>query len=789
MVPPFLQCKSHPDCALTAHLLDVARRLGAREGEPFGLLPLAGLCHDLGKATAFFQNYLLPDHDPRREPVDLQLKAHSLFGAFWFLAAAGADALPPLYGTKLIDAARHALYIQGHHGRLANLEDALSLTGEDDRCRRRLEACDADGIACWLGTQLGRERVPLPTFDAKALTRVRRAIGAALGNSLNDDEAFRFLQKCLRDFGVLIAADRDSASGRPLDGARAATHLQTSHLEVFRQKGQFGAVAREEIILAREAVYDSAIAGAVGRSNSGNIWTLQVPTGAGKTLAALGWATARRQARKTNSTIFYALPFTSIIDQTADLIRRLWPAAKIEPGAFAVHHHLADYGAALGREDVSAARDWAENWRADVVCTTFVQIVHALFHATTADARRFASLADGGILILDEAQALPAELWPTLRAAILCLSQSFGVDVLLLTATQPAILKPEDEAIDLSPSIDLGGAFNRYDVRIESTARWDAEKLVDAAVRTLNPKAENAPLSALFLLNTINEALLVYEAVRRHSMLRDWPLFHLSTNLRPKDRATILEKLRVRESAAEKRLLVSTQVVEAGVDLSFDCVFRGRAPLDAIVQAAGRCNRHGSGRRGRVIIFEFASASAHRIYGDMKMDVAACILEELGAAFPDGAIPEPAFVAKVDDFFAELARRDGAAIQKKRYVMEAVRRLEFAELRGDGFEREPQQKRVELITDDDGKVPVFVETDSDDESVWQRFLDAHLLTDLRQRRARLRAMRSDIGARVVAVPEQPQVPLVDSATGLAHVARAISATFYDRSIGWRRRSN
>ena len=780
MAPPFLQCESHPGRLLTDHLLDVAGRLG----EPGERLWMTGLFHDLGKATGFFQDYL------HGIDGDTLLKAHSLFGALWLFETLSGDKAT---SEGILKAALHTLYIRGHHGRLDNLEDALTLdSAELDRCRQRLISADAESIARWLGERLNGGAIPIPGFQVKPLQRVR--LGRALDGQTDPGVTWPRFQIALRDFGQLVAADRDSASGRPVDAPGPGTRLEASHLERFRMAGQFGSImAQENISAARDAVYLAATRGASKRSGEGgHLWTLEVPTGAGKTLAALGWATARRRIRQEvgrtdHATIFYALPFTSIIDQTVAVLRRLWPEATAHPGSLAVHHHLAEYGAADG-EGNSLARNWAEAWQADVVCTTFVQIVHALFHGTTADARRLAALADGGILILDEAQALPAELWPSLRTALRCLTRTFGVDVLLLTATQPALLNVEDDAVDLRPPDDarVSMAFDRYDVVIETGPAWDAAALVNAAAGLLDQALPKGARSALLLLNTVNEALAVYDEVQRHPVLGTLARFHLSTNLRPKDRLRIMGELRTLEATDSPRLLIATQVVEAGVDLSFDLVFRARAPLDAIVQAAGRCNRHGAGRRGVVIVFPFAGSTGHRVYGPIKMGVAGELLDEMATACVGQPIPEPTFVTRVPEFFRRVRDRLGSAANKAREVDKAVRRLEFAALRGEDDRDPTRTKQVELITEEAGKISVFVETDEEDEAIWQRLLRIHADTDAHRRRTALRALRGEVGSRVVAVPEHPSPPTPDPTTGLVYINRMTYPRFYDLDTGWKR---
>jgi CRISPR-associated endonuclease/helicase Cas3 len=738
------------------------------------------LCHDLGKATAFFQAYLQPGWNG-----DAQLKAHALFGAMWVIEllrrAGDMDAM--------LTAGLHMAFVRSHHGRLDDLRIALSMSPDEERrCQQRLAAADVTGLVDWLRSQLSQDDIQLPDFTDKQLGSVRRKLDPVFRAKLDPDIAMGRFQKALRDFGCLIAADRESAAGEAADPTTEFPHLTRKHVDQFRTLGEFGPSGNAmPLSNARDAVYRAAVSGARRQpAAEGKLWTLEVPTGAGKTLAALGWATERRRLRQLAGSpagaIFYALPFTSIIDQTAAVIHRLGPEAG-EPQGLAVHHHLADYGVGPEeRNEGGRKREWAETWRADVVCTTFVQIAHAFFHGTAADARRFAALTEGSVLILDEAQALPAELWPTLRIALRSLAANFCVDVLLLTATQPALLTSQDPAEDLSPRPDakLPDAFDRYDVYIESDSTWGASALVEAAARAVtNAEAR----SALLLLNTINEALAVYFVLRRHSSLGEIPVYHLSTNLRPKDRAAILTELVARERLAEPRLLVATQVVEAGVDLSFDLVFRAKAPLDAIVQAAGRCNRHGSGPRGKVCVFSLEGQSAHRIYGNIKMAAANELMGELAAAFPSQPIPEPMFAATVPEFFKRVASRMGEAQDRLRVVIEAVTAFEFAQLRG---EPDRTNKEVELIVEEGTKVPVFIEMDEEDAYVWQQLVAAYALPDFRQRRSRLRQIRAAVGARVVEVPKHLNPPPVTAEAPLAYLSRLQAAAFYDVQTGWRR---
>lgn len=768
--PAFLQCESHPGRPLFEHLTDVENRLRSCSGVPTWL-PFAGLFHDLGKATIYFQDYLQGKNAP------LELKRHSELGALWlleFLIAPGSSSC----NWSPFDAALAFLFVRRHHGRLDDLLDSLNINRNGVlRAQQQLGEMDIHGIRVWFSDYLGVP-VRVAGTDEGTFTKLRVALKKLwLKETVTDHDAMSRFQSALRWFGFLIESDRDSAAGYAPGQFDVSPTLESGHLDRFRRAGDFGSTAHDKVRKARELVFSSA-SDAAERHGKGtcHLWTLTVPTGSGKTLAALRWAAKRRALRFTagqhRSSIIYALPFTSIIDQNAAVIRKVLGADVEGENVLAVHHHLADAGEIAQSGEESLARSWVEGWRSDVVCTTFVQIVNAMFHGTIADARRFSHLA-GSVLILDEVQAFPAELWPILRIAFSCLAERFSTDILLVTATQPALFGP-DAAIEIGPASfpgEMSQAFDRYDLHIQLEERVTlgtlSEQVIDAIER-------DDPRSCLVILNTVKEALDLFGLLESDKRVQKKVLYHLSTNLRPKDRSDILAAI---QRCNRPPVLIATQVVEAGVDLSFDTVLRALAPVDALVQAAGRCNRHGTGRRGSVHVVDLEGNRAVTVYGPVHIGLA----RELLRACVDKVLREPELMNLVKRYFDRLNERISRDSAFK--VKEAVRMLQFAELRGEGQDRE---KRIQLVDDQTDRIPHFVATDETDERLWMHLTDVLLVKNLRLRRQRLRSLRSEVAQRVVEVPRRYALRESESGGKLVYVPRHRAADYYDIRTGWRR---
>jgi CRISPR-associated endonuclease/helicase Cas3 len=331
-------------------------------------------------------------------------------------------------------------------------------------------------------------------------------------------------------------------------------------------------------------MYDEVVARA---SRPPGMYQLAAPTGAGKTQMGLGWALAHAEANGLRRVVT-AVPYITVTDQVASDYRRLLDG----PDRVVVEHHSQVTG------DDGWARWACENWDAPVVVTTTVRLFESLFAATPSSCRRLHRLT-GSVIIVDEVQAIPVEVLEPVLDALRALVERFGATVLLMTATQPTLehVRPTRGR----PPEDLLAGADRWSAAFDRTQIQQLERKVTRAdVATMIAEHRQC----LCITNTIADAREVTRATGNPDVL------HLSTMLRPADRRARIGDIRRRLDAGSDCQVISTQLIEAGVDLDFPVVLRAVAPLPSLVQADGRCNRNGrQPSPGQTIVFDLADGS------------------------------------------------------------------------------------------------------------------------------------------------------------------------------------
>jgi CRISPR-associated endonuclease/helicase Cas3 len=563
---------------LATHLAKVASS-ASDFAEVFGARhwgDILGRCHDLGKLSEEFQCYLRSagaesaDAGAEDEATPGKRTDHSTFGARFVEQAVGK-----IPGQLL------AFCIAGHHTGLPD-ETSSDDTAQRSTLRYKLDAAKYPIPAVMMPDVTLPVLKTLP-FKPSPKGRVEFPFQIAffvrmLFSCLIDADRTRTEEFC--DPGLAAVRSRiGSKSGRP-SLARIKDQIDASLRE--RQKS----AAPTEVNRQRAMVLDHCRDAA---HLPPGFFSLNVPTGGGKTLSSLAFALQHTLVHELRRVVV-AIPFTSIIEQTADVYRAaLGPLAD----AALIEHHTN----LRPQHDTRSNQFGTENWDAPLIVTTNVQLLESLFAYRTTPCRKLHNLAKS-VIVLDEAQTIPVELLRPALAALRELVLNYGCSIVLCTATQPALERGKDFEIGIDgvrhiipDAIPLFHALRR--VKVSLTGKLTDDDLVS---RLANER------SALCIVNTRRHAARLYDLVAERSAPSD--CFHLSTWMCGAHRRTALEAIRLRLKSKQPCRVVSTQLVEAGVDLDFPAVYRAEAGFDSIAQAAGRCNREGLLTAGCTYVFE-----------------------------------------------------------------------------------------------------------------------------------------------------------------------------------------
>ncbi|WP_211332201.1 CRISPR-associated endonuclease Cas3'' [Eilatimonas milleporae] len=614
---------------LAPHLRGTARR-AAENAAKFGAADyghVAGLLHDVGKYAGAFQD---------------RLKG----GARVDHSSAGAQLCTHAYGR--LRGMIPAYAIAGHH---AGLADWISATAPDSGLDRRLTKAVAPYGA-------HGDEITLP--DSLPAPPAAVAQGAGNGPAFALALFTRMIFSCLVDADFLdTEAFYDRAEGRPpRDRAFPAIADLHDALEVHLAAltaGTRASTPDSAVNDRRAAIQDAARAAAGDRPG---LFSLTVPTGGGKTLASLLFALAHARCHGLDRVIV-AIPYTSIIEQTAATFR----AALGGFGDAIVEHHSAF---TESRNDGAEARrklnKAMENWDAPIVVTSNVQLFESLFADRPSRCRKLHNLARS-VIILDEAQMLPLPLLRPCLAAISELSRAYGASVVLCTATQPALTadsgfqKAALTAVrEIAPDPPrLYRDFKR--VTVQQAGRLDDDALAERLVRARQ---------VLCIVNTRAHARdLAMRLVQDHDGNRDRDhdgdqdesrdgadgdrdgVFHLSASMCAAHRSEKLAAIKARLASRAPCRLISTSLIEAGVDVDFPQVYRAVAGLDSIAQAAGRCNREGRRPAGDSPVHVFTPAGVNPPpLLQRQADAGRRVLERHG--------DDPLSLTAIGDYFREI---------------------------------------------------------------------------------------------------------------------------------------
>lgn len=595
---------------------------------------LLGLMHDFGKYSRKFQKYihdetglLNPDLDDEESTPNGSKVDHSTAGAQWVYRElrkfGAAQGIGEFLGQML------GLCIASHHGE--GLIDCLDGEGNAIWKKRFEKEDELTHLAeCEQNADEAIQQKAKELAGENLIRSLLNAVKPILSDQTTNNKIKEFYLGCLTRFlfSCLIDADRINSSDFEREDQKDVRRLTEkpdwqSAIDQLEAK-LAGFENRYPIDEIRRRISDDCLKRAVDFQG---IYTLTVPTGGGKTLASLRYALHHAQKHNLDR-IIYIIPYTSIIDQNAQAVR------EILGEDWVLEHHSNLEPEKQSWQD----KLLSENWDKPIVFTTMVQFLDAWFGGGTRGARHIHPMTNA-VLIFDEIQTLPVKC-VHLFCNVLNWLTTFGKSTAVLcTATQPLLGKsglqnfPEDKRgaitarglLRLPENAEIMGKHQDLDKLFDELSRVEIrfnEKAggwnVDEAGAFLLEQFQTTP-SCLFIVNTKKWAQELYQYCQRQNVPPE-ALFHLSTHQCAAHRKAIFDTIKARLENKQPVICISTQLIEAGVDISMACVIRALGGLDSIAQAAGRCNRHGEKKgKGQVWVLNLQEQDFTRVLPDIAI--------------------------------------------------------------------------------------------------------------------------------------------------------------------------
>lgn len=798
---------SHPDAKLEEHLHHVgcdardiisSKKINEIDNSVLSdIAYLIGISHDFGKFTTYFQEYL----DNRRKGDGLT--HHGLISALLAFELVSAY-------IESRDLQNHKLYkflplisyfvVKRHHLNLNDIEkevDAGILFDEFRNIDEQLSDITANEE--YVGDIYNRLLTEMEIEFREVFANLGR-----YNSKLNDQNQLKDMIKPLRKsaylfkreldgemiyflvtqllFSCLIDSDKKHAGKVERIERR---DIPSGIVDNYKARDEFKVGNVSNINKIRDEIYNSVI----GRIEQGGldkkIFSITAPTGTGKTLTSLSAALKLRRKIEENfgykPRIIYSLPFTSIIDQSfevfEDVLKGSIPDFEDHESAYIIkHHYLADLKYRIKGEEKPIEESLAliETWDSEIIVTTFIQLFYSIIGYRNRFLKKFHNIANS-IIILDEVQNIPIKYWNLLGHIISAMAKYFDCRIILLTATKPLIFE-KDECTELVENHEWyfkQKELNRVCLSIEDEKR----PLVDFA-GLLNDWSKN---SYMFVFNTIRSSLEFYSHITIDRNVTDYKFYYLSTNVIPKVRRKRINLIKKAIENNEKIIIVTTQLIEAGVDIDVDVVYRDFGPLDSIIQVAGRCNRNKRLNMGEVHVVNLIDKeNRNRSFASYVYDPVLCnIVKELFKNKKN--INESDFLELIDLYF-QSAKNKSAEDSR---IINSVYELYYFDREFDKNKKVPISA-FELIEEQPNYVDIFIEIDNNAKSLWKNYQELQMEQDLFERKKKFLGIKNQFREYILSVNKNHASGLIDENQSMGYVAYNEMNSYYDQDTGFKR---
>lgn len=784
---PYFELISHPDRTLKEHL-DSCNEISEKlletkylsnnffpKNEIEQLRKLLVYFHDFGKATDYFQHkiveatiqenhegfiqkheaYLVYFQKNKKNQIEKELyknpnlSNHAKIGAYFVFSNYSNE-------NKIIEYILLKV-IRRHHGHLTNLIEDSNNNPQiylDEYSLKELESqlgkVSFELYQAILAT-LNMNKIDFRDWDkikAKFISP-RQINKTKIKLEQENNPKYFFLQHYL--FSLLLSADKgDMMMSKKHNKWKIIVENRLLDLRMIDiYKSETLKKEGKAIDIDREDAYKQIAINAKMHARH-NFFSITLPTGMGKTFSAYNAAiilqnefTKDSEGKKPR--IIYCLPFTSIIDQNSaiitDIVERCGNGFSAD--MVSKHHHLSDPNESYNNNeiDISEAEYLTEGWEQEFIVTTFVQFLESIFTNQNRALRKFHNMTNA-IIVLDEVQNIPPKFYEAIELVFTKMAEYFNTKFVFVTATQP-ILFSKTKIIELT---NVTGERTSYyfeklqriviDQHILKQTDYKPQDLETELLQTFCKDVEsNEDKSFLFIFNTIAQAQFIYNQFCE-LYGKDSQIIYLSGSILPKRRKQLIQLIKRNIKYNKRQIIISTQVVEAGVDIDLDIVYRDFAPLDSINQSAGRCNRNGEKGKGVVKLFNTGKHS--RIYDSTLINITLNIFKKLSEY-----IEEKEIYRLSNTYFKGVWESISNGSNSSETLIKAIYHLEL----------ETIQKEFELIKDEDYYYNVYIPYNKDAQKLWERYCETNRVEDFFERKQNMKKIKSRLLQYVTRFPK------------------------------------
>ncbi|WP_265447018.1 CRISPR-associated helicase Cas3' [Acetivibrio straminisolvens] len=744
------------------------------------------LTHDLGKATSYFQ-YYIRSVDSNSQKNDEKKRHGLLSGVLSF------KIVNTVMKNEIL-AFLSYMVVSKHHGELDNFANFISVLSGDEKnktlLKQQFESIDRgklQEVITGLGIDFDISNYTVDEFgnDIDYLTsrKVRNKVKELMGF-----ETFLLINFL---FSLLIFSDKLEAIYNSeniniedfIDKNTRRPKLSSDCVDKFKEGLEVKNIRMAEW---RNKAYQDVLNSVENLPLEEKILSINLPTGSGKTLTALKAALRLKERlieeKGYNPRIIYVLPFTSIIEQNFDVFQKV--LGTTESNVLLKHHYLSQRVYQWEKEGEmeslsdSVSEHLVESWDSEIVVSTFVQLLHSIFTNRNRKLKKFHNIVNS-IIILDEVQSIPHRYWNLVRETFTAMARYLNCHFIFMTATMSLIFSEESKEI-YELAKNKRKYFEEFS-RITINAKRVSEKLtIDEYKALLSDDIYRFEEDDfLIVMNTIWTSIDVYSFIKEE-FGDSAEIYYLSTNIIPKER---LERIKKIKKSKNRKIIVSTQMIEAGVDIDIDRVYRDFGPMDSINQTAGRCNREWGDKKGLVTLVNLTNENHYdRSYAAYIYDNV--LIEETRNALSGfEMIEEKEIFYLAEKYYMGLKNHGSDESQK---LLDCIKELRYRE----AFESGKDDKNsgvFELIRQEFKTVDVFIEIDDDAAKVWQEYQSIKKIKDRFERKRKFNRHKKDLYMYVLSLPEFAVRKQVDiDEKDITFVSREMVFNAYDEDTGFMR---